>query len=253
VIGATWKKATQKVTKETLRNTLLHNPELIKDLLNQYRKKPAQAYDFDKDPDALVLWYELARQLVAEEPLGLITTGPMTADRLVEIVTTICDRFRQLVEKNRYSRMLYNDNRKPRPEKIAQLAFFGLADAYCEANELDISPESDGGAGPVDFKISASYDFRATVEVKLSSNSKLVPGFETQLPAYNAAEKAVHSVYLVIQNGPHDKKIRNLQKIRQDAIKKGQRVPALVVVDGRLQPSASKLGRVGSSMRRRTR
>ena len=60
---------------------------------------------------------------------------------------------------------------------------------YCDANDFDITPEADGGAGPVDFKISKGYQYRVVVEMKLSSNSNLVHGFEVQLPEYQKAEK----------------------------------------------------------------
>src|SRR5690242_12148223 len=83
---------------------------------------------------------------------------------------TLCPR---APECNRLSRLLYNDDKSPRKEKAAQLAFFGIANAYCEANNFDISPEADGGAGPVDFKISKGYEYRVVVEMKLSSNSNL--------------------------------------------------------------------------------
>ena len=54
-----------------------------------------------------------------------------------------CDRFK-----------VVGDLRRTSTTSIAQLAFFGLRHAYCEANDLDISPEPDAGVGPMDFKIS---------------------------------------------------------------------------------------------------
>jgi hypothetical protein len=162
------------------------------------------------------------------------------ADTLKATVLTIVERFKRLVEDNRYSRLLYNDDRTPRKEKIAQLAFFGLADAYCEANRLDISPEADAGVGPVDFKISHGYDYRVTIELKLSSNPNLISGFENQLPAYHAAERALHSIYLVVQNGNHTQRLKALLERRRKALKDKHRIPDIVLVDGRLTASASK-------------
>jgi hypothetical protein len=166
--------------------------------------------------------------------------GPVDAEQLKVIVKTICERFKHLVEENRLSRLLYNDDGSPRKEKTAQLAFYGLADAYCDANDLDISPEADGGAGPVDFKISRGYNFRETVEMKLSSNPNLVHGFESQLPAYQRAEKSVHSVYIVVRNGDRDARIKRLENARRAAMERGERVPDLILVDGRVRVSASR-------------
>jgi hypothetical protein len=241
IIGDTWKKATSaKIGKDVLRKTLNDNPELVVELVKTYRSKPKAGYDFDKDPEAVFVWHAITEELALAAPLGLQLKGPLDRDGLLQTVKTICARFKELVEDNRLSRLLYNDDKSPRKEKAAQLAFFGIANAYCEANDFDISPEADGGAGPVDFKISKGYQYRVVVEMKLSSNSSLVHGFEAQLPNYQKAEKALHSVYLVVKNGNHDLRIKKLEAARQTALKKKLRVPDLLVVDGRLRPAASR-------------
>jgi hypothetical protein len=65
----------------------------------------------------------------------------------------------------------------PRPEKAAQRLFFAIAYAYCKANNLDVTPEADTGNGPVDFKVSLGFTGRVLVEIKLSTNTKLVRGY----------------------------------------------------------------------------
>lgn len=242
IIGTTWKKATSaKIGKDVLRKTLTANPELVVELVKKYRRKPKTAYDFAKDPEAVFAWHAITEALALAAPLGLQLKGRLDRDSALKVVKTICDKFKGLVEDNRLSRLLYNDDKSPRKEKAAQLAFFGIANAYCEANDFDISPEADGGAGPVDFKISRGYEYRVVVEMKLSSNSNLVHGFEVQLPNYQHAEKALHSVYLVVKNGNHDTRIKKLEMARHTALKKKLRVPDLVIVDGRLRPAASRL------------
>jgi len=244
IIGATWKRATgRSVPKSTLRNTLLKNVELFEELLAKYRGKPKSSYDFVNDPDVQIVWHEITRTLAAAAPFDFTINTPLDPDEIKKVVGAICANFKRLVEDNRLSRLLHSDNGKPRREKAAQLAFFGLADAYCQANDLDVSPEADGGAGPVDFKLSVGYQYRSTVEVKLSTNKDLVKGFEVQLPGYDKAERAFHSTYLVVQMGSNDERIKNLRKGREAALKKQSRVPDLVVVDGRLQKSASKRAR----------
>ncbi|MBV5349814.1 hypothetical protein JZU71_01240, partial [bacterium] len=68
---------------------------------------------------------------------------------------------------------------------------FGIASSYCIANDLDISPESDAGRGPVDFKFSNGSKGKVLVEIKLTSNNQLQHGFESQLPIYMKAEGAI--------------------------------------------------------------
>jgi len=240
IIGDTWRKATTKTAKSVLRSTLLKNPELIGDLLKQYGAKPATPYDFAKDPDALFRWYAEATGLAAKESL-VLEKKLDTPDAAIGVVRAICDRFKEMVEDNRLSRLLYNDDRQPRGEKTAQLVFWAIADAYCRANNLDLSPEVDSGAGPVDFKISKGYTLRINVEVKLSSNGQLVHGLEKQLPAYDAAEKSLHSIYLLIRTTEAAKSIERALELAQQLRLAKKRVPDIKIVDGRLKPGASKL------------
>lgn len=105
-----------------------------------------------------------------------------------------------MIEDNQLCKLLYDKNGKRKHESAAQLLFFGIADAYCSANNLDISPESDAGRGPVDFKVSKGANIKVLVEVKLTSNSKLEKGFTSQLPIYQKSEKSHKGIYLVIHN-----------------------------------------------------
>ena len=65
IIGDTWRTATGPARKKNLRKVLLENPELLGDLLDQYKKKGAPACDIKNDPDALQLWHVLAGDLAA--------------------------------------------------------------------------------------------------------------------------------------------------------------------------------------------
>ena len=135
--------------------------------------------------------------------------------------------------------MLY-DGEKPKHEEAAQLVFYGVADSYCEANNLDLTRESNGGRGPVDFKVSRGYSSRIVVETKLNTNNRLVHGFETQIEEYQKAEKTTHAVYTVIDVGGPANRIDKLKLIIEDSKKDGKRIPEIVFVDGKPKPSASK-------------
>ena len=76
------------------------------------------------------------------------------------------------------------------------------------------------------------------MEVKLSSNSNLVSGYEKQLEIYKAGEDTKSAIYLIIKNGNNDKKIKNLQQIANDF--KNQNRPKIIVIDATIKPSASK-------------
>ena len=92
----------------------------------------------------------------------------------------------------------------------------------------------------MDFKLSHGYSAKATVEVKYSSNKDLVHGYVKQLPVYNRAEKASHSVYLVLQTKDSDANIKKLLDAKNRAVAASQRAPDIFVFDARRKPSASK-------------
>jgi hypothetical protein len=240
IIGNTWKHATRRVSKRELRRVLLSNPEALRDLLSQYRKKPAEQYDFARDPAGELIWDEIAKEYAEQFPLTLDVERRVTADTISEVVTTICEHFRRLVEDNGMFVAFYNDSGNRRHERFAQLLFFAVADAYCAANNLDLNREPNAGRGPVDFKVSRGYEARVNVEVKYSSNNKLLAGFTKQLEIYNRAERTQHSIYLVIRTTESTATIDRLLKIRSEELDKGNRVPNIIVVDGRHRSSASK-------------
>jgi hypothetical protein len=239
IIGDTWKKATREQKRE-IRRALLENPGVLEDLLNKYKGKPKKSYDISSDPDLLILWNTLAREAASSSPLDLTSDRRDSFDDFVALVRKILTRFKQLVESNRIYRLFYNDDGTPRREKAAQLALFGIADAYCAANNVDLSPETDSGVGPVDFKFSTGYKARILAEIKLSTNSKLLAGFEQQVKAYTAAEQAFHAFYVVVRI--HDSlKSVNALVARVNQLKAANiKAPELVIIDARPTESASK-------------
>lgn len=241
IIGNTWKRATSRnVGKRKLRDALLKNPELFRDLLTQYRKKSPSQYDFTRDPEGELIWADIARAYVEQYPLELDVGRRVTAEDLQQIVLTICGHFRRLVENNGMYTAFHNDSGKRRHERFAQLLFFAVADAYCIANNLDLDREPNASRGPVDFKLSQGYKAKVNVEVKYSNNSKLIDGFTKQLEIYNQAERSHYSVYLVIRTTESTNVIDALIELRSEKAKQGDEVPELIVVDGRPKPPASK-------------
>lgn len=219
---------------------LLQNAQNLRDLLKVYRKSAPVGYDFERDPKGFVNWDEIGRDIAKDFPLELKVPKPQCIDELRNIVSAINKQFRRNIEDNKLYEVLYDENGKPRPERFSQRLFFSVADSYCEANNVDISREPNAGNGPVDFKLSSGYNGRILVEVKLSSNSHLVHGFETQLPAYEKSEATEEAVYLIIQVPGSDTSTKAVQKLRDGAIEAGTRVPMIVVIDARPQKSASK-------------
>jgi len=241
IIGTSWKKATTAQKKKTLRQALLSDKDLLKDFVKDYTAEPPEAYNFEKDPLGEIKWHKTARRFVRQNPLTLKLGVTPSPEELLEIVLTICEKFRDLIENSGLHELLYESPRKPKRESAAQKLFLGIADSYCQANDLDLSPEVNSGRGSVDFKVSRGYKCRVLTELKLTTHKQLKHGFESQLPEYQKAEKTDFSVFLVIHvlTGS-TKRIPEIKKIIAEAKKKGERTPELIIVQALPKPSASK-------------
>lgn len=120
-------------------------------------------------------------------------------------------------------------------QKYKQSSIYRL---WCVYNNLDVSPESDAGRGPVDFKMSNGLD-KTIVEIKLTTNSNVVHGFETQIEEYAKAEKTENRIFLLIDNGGPHIRVETVQEIYNERKQKKQSVPELIIVDALPKASAS--------------
>jgi hypothetical protein len=232
-IGSSWKAVTKNMKKHEIKDFIISQPEVLKDLIRQYREKPRSSYNFKEDPAGEVVWASLSQQ--AERfPIDLkeFKKTKLSCNELIKLVTIMCVQFGKLLESNGWNEFLYLHG-KLRNERFPQKLFYGVADVYCEANDLDLTRESNAGIGALDFKVSKGKQ-KVSVEIKYSKNQNLINGFEVQLPAYVKSESACAGIYLVIQVAENDKKLKMLEKL------KGKHLPHLMIVDGRIKPSASK-------------
>ncbi len=237
VLGADWRDKTKGLSKVQIRNFFVENPELLKEILKSYKKSEPKKYDWKNDPSGEVVWREAALECVAEFPLTLTTAASPQ-----DVAKTICDHFKELIEVNGLWRLLYRDEKctKRKHERASQLLFQGIASSYCTANDLDISPESNGGSGPVDFKFSRGAKGKTLVEAKLSTNSKMLAGFEKQVAIYQRAEGADFVIYLVLIVNKSDTLIKRLKERVRELDRQGKVRPAVVFVDALPKKSASK-------------
>ena len=243
LIGDTWKKATRSVRKSDLRAVLLSEPDALRDLIEAYKKKPAATYDYSSDRSGEFIWFRASRQYTKQFPLKIKLPKTPTGADVQATVKTICEKFQDLIENNALSSLLYDSTGKPKKEEAAQKLFYGIADSYCEANDLDLSREANAGRGPVDFKVSKGYKGRVVVEAKLTSNPQLLHGFEVQIEEYQKAEKTKTAVYLVIdvsESRATKNRVTKLKALLRTSKASGKRMPEVIFVDGLRKLSASK-------------
>ena len=208
-------------------------------LVSAYKATPKNAYDFSEDPAGEYAWLSAAREYVEQYPLSLTELPLGTIDDVLTVTKTICNRFKVLIEDNGLSKLLYNSNGTPKHESAAQLLFYGIADSYCDANNIDLTKEGNNGRGPVDFKLSRGVADKVIVETKLTSNSQLRHGIEIQLPIYMKQEKTKQAIYLIIDNG-HSKTLENFVSFYNELDKEIKEKISYLIVNAVPQPSASK-------------
>jgi len=242
IIGYEWSEKRKRLKKAQLKILLLKNPEILSDLLSAHKGKKFVPYDFENDPDGEISWHRIALDYAEKFPLSLFLKPSPTIGDVVQVVYKICNQFSELVEKKGLWKNLYNpETDRPFHESYAQRLFYTVAICYCKANDLDISPESDGGQGPVDFKISAGYDAKVVVELKLSTNRNLIHGYENQLPSYQTAEGTKKGIYLVLDFGVSPWIIKRLLEVKNKNSTKYRNLPEIMLVDAAPKKSASRL------------
>ncbi len=239
-VGEIWAVATRR-DKVKLKSVVLSSKDAFEAVLNAIGFVEKIPYDLVSDPKGEVYWRKLSKIIAANYPLEFSKQNINSVDAADKIVSKIIKQFKFLIETRRISSELYDKEKKPRPESSAQKLFFVAAYSYCDANNLDITPEADTGNGPVDFKFSIGFNCRIIVEIKLSTNPKLVSGFTRQTQKYKEAEEAKKAYYLVINVGKMGKKDEALIREKNSLVKKVKELPEIVFIDGSPTKSASKL------------
>lgn len=237
IIGSL-KSLTLSEKKAHIKQTFKENPEVLLEVINAYRNAEPKFYDFNSDPTGEVIWYRESQKLPSQSELKLSLPNNPSVEDVYKVVKEICHHFKTLLEDNQLCKLLFNKDKTRKHESAAQLLFYGIASAYCKANNLDLSPESDSGRGPVDFKVSSGFKGKVLVEIKLTSNPQLNHGFTKQLPIYQKAENATKGIYFVIINDNiSEDRFNRFDSIVRAA---GQSAPEVIIAYGIPKPSASK-------------
>jgi len=237
ILAACFAGRKERPTKPEIKEYLLESKGRMQTVVSAYQSCVPNSYDFENDPEGLHLWLEKARELVATVPVSV--PGKPKKAELESIVQNVIQGFKKFIETKGGWRSLYNDSKEILNESHARHFFYATALLYCQACDIDISPESNAGSGPVDFKLSKGHSEKIIVEVKLTSGH-VRQGYEKQTRIYEESEEALASYYLVVQVTPKSKVLEEVLRMEEEEEKEGKKHPAVIVVDGREKPSASK-------------
>lgn len=216
---------------------LIKDKDAVSNLIKKYKATKEEAYDFINDPSNDFKWIDEIYGLIQKNPIVLNNQQP-----IYQITQEICNKFKYLVENTNAYKLLYHDGTRKKHESASQQTFQLFAKSYCDANNLDISPESNGGRGPVDFKFSQGKE-KVLVEIKLSSSPKLEHCLTTQIKVYEKSEGAEQSILLILMVGTNEEtamtKIEKLIAYKNNLENK-KYLPEIIEVDALIKKSASK-------------
>lgn len=232
-----------KVAKKDIVAAARRSPASVRAWSKAKESTTAAPYDFDRDPKGVWQWLKAAQAFVAGEPLVL--DPPDDDAAFVSVVELVIGKFKHFVEEQGGWRLLWNDgNVDEKPEEAAQLVFRGIAQSYCEANNIVLDREVNLGRGPVDFKFSNGYERRALLEIKKLHSGKFWNGLTRQLPSYLRSDDCSLGWYVAIRyrekGVTQDWELRVPALIREISDEMGLKLKT-VGVDARPKISASKL------------
>jgi hypothetical protein len=198
----------------------------------------SESYDEKADLDG----YYQFRRILYQDPKAfagmLKPPATMDAAGLRQTVLDIIEQFRRLVEDNNMWELLWNGT-SHRHERASQLLFFAVATVMCAVNNVDISPETNSGGGPVDFKFSTGFHGRLVVEMKLSKGT-VESGYKNQLEIYKKAAATSAGIFVVMDIGGMGYKLRKIERLRDAARAAGEPASDIIVIDAKRKASASK-------------
>lgn len=229
-IGATWAKWASKERKAYIRDYIMKDPDAFNRVVAAYKDEEADEYNLYNDSA-----YFLGKLLQKiKKTIDFSTVEDGEVDSLTGALE-VAAIFKDWVENNRG---WYEIQQAAGGEKSVQRFVHACAKHYIKVNNLDFSCEANEGPGPVDFKISRGQDC-TVVELKLSSNSDYLHGYQEQIQQYAKAEGTGNMVFILVDNG-HEIRTNRLIEIHETDLRIGAIVPELVVVDANTRVSASR-------------
>ncbi|WP_249694665.1 chromosomal replication initiator DnaA [Stappia sp. WLB 29] len=223
--------------KEALRSAAMQSKDVFEAFIAAV-KESATYYD----PNIDALGYYRIKEILQGD-LNLFRSDQKYdvskgVNEIKKVVLDTIERFAHHIEKGNLWEALWIGD-KPKKERAAQLIYFAMSDCFCEANDIDISPEANMGGGPIDFKYSKGYHARVLVEMKRSMG-QVVHGYNRQLEIYKNASGTDHGFFVILDYGGLGNKLENIQQTRRERLARGEPASEIVVIDASKKASASK-------------
>lgn len=237
-IGDIFKEYNKSRNKKTLQNNLtnyfVNNPNVLNDFLEYTKKRKSSHYDFENDKNGFYLPIYF-REIFDFKEMNIKDLSSL------EIVHETIMRFKDKISNNNdIKRDLLWIKDKPRPEKTWQQAFHLTIFQKLEDADFDVVPEYQTGRGPVDFTLTKGTKCRVLIEIKLSKNNPL-KGLEIQLEKYKKCVSNKKAYFICFNLEQDNQKYQKLEVDLKNRAKELNLDTEIIVIDGRIKPSASKL------------
>lgn len=226
IVGAEWSKMRSAEKKQYLRNWIFMNPEKADRIIESYKASTVPMYDPLSDLDYFI--GHLQNTFAAK------SDGD---DDSFSAAIEIVDNYQEWVEYHRGAVVIQESPSRSR-EKTVQRTIHAVALVFCKKFNWDISPETDSGRGPEDFKISRGCD-KTVVEVKLTSNPDCVHGLEVQIEEYAKAESTNKKLFVLINTGQNENRVGAVLKKYEEMTAAGMNPARVVVIDAKTKNAAS--------------
>lgn len=224
---------------KTIADLARRHQSLLTKYIQALNDDGSDAYDLDEDPALLVKRRDFEKQV--SDSLGI--QPPSTEAEFVAVVELLIKNFKRCVEERGAWEVLWVAD-KPRTESIVQSLFQTSAVQACQDRDVDISPESNAGRGPVDIKVSHGWKMRALLELKLAKSTSFKRNLRNQTEIYARAEGCDRGYFVVIQFTDKDCDPTLVAEAHQvaAAVAAEKKIEfKIVFVDARKKPSASRV------------
>lgn len=232
IIGDEWERKNSKERKIFIKDNVFSDKESFDELIEEYNKTSISSINIDSD-----FLYNLPKSWKKLEKYSYKTKNKTidTFNASIEIINI----FKDWVENNGGWKDVRNQKSSKREKYVQQLIVLS-SKYYAKVNNVDISPETNKGNGPTDFKVSCGEKDKTVIEVKLSTNPQYLHGYESQIRDYAKSEGTNNMVYCYLDLGENKVKLEKLIKTNNNDIQTSKIYPKLIIIDVKERLSASK-------------
>ena len=229
LVGDRWAKMATVERKDYMLNWIFKNPQRVGRIIESYKQSKMEPCNLMTNID-YAIGYILDTYIVPS------IESTSSYNMSIEII----ENYKEWVECHRGWRVIQDASSRSR-EKAVQRTLHGVAMMCCKTNNLDISPETDSGRGPEDFKISRGNDDKTVIEIKLTSNVACVHGYEVQIEEHAKAENTNNKIFVLVNVGTGEKRISDVLTKQKEMIAEGKSPSTIIVIDAKDKKSASIL------------